>query len=167
MPRAVRSSDCENWLIQMGNRHRLKAFTLIEVMVAMAITAITFALTSYGFEQANSWFSSISDSTEEVASDYLIHIDLENQFQATQLCVQRNQLIEMDSVSFDFGESKLIRRTYTSSDTINSTIEGITFNERFVNNSEILKYSQNGTEYQIIKKIGVASSVNQQVFGKD
>ena len=59
---------------------KLKAFTVVEMMVALVVGSFALAFAAFGYQQANQWYLQIMHGEHHIVRSYLVHSDLERTY---------------------------------------------------------------------------------------
>ena len=116
-------------------RVKLKAFTLLELLVAMAITGIVVSIAGLVFNVMGKQFNSYKETSEDIASAYLLNNLLQSDFfNAATIYRSEDELIAANreyAVKYKFMQSYILRTAGERSDTF--FIEAGDIESRFMN----------------------------------
>ncbi|MBI1286281.1 MAG: prepilin-type N-terminal cleavage/methylation domain-containing protein [Flavobacteriales bacterium] len=106
----------------MKTNGKLRAFTLVEMMVSMLIVTVVLMMAAYGFRTVTEVSRRIRSELERSESNYLILSNVEQQFKRNRVLTKHFNDIQLDDVLFEFGVETTLRRQEGRIDTFPSVI---------------------------------------------
>lgn len=100
-----------------------KAFTLVEMLVTLSLTAMVVVFVGYAFRTVSTFQSKVSSSISANESTYMLMAEVERSFK-NSLSVQRQfKTLKFEDVQFDLGSEYAIRKQGLRSDTFPSVLQ--------------------------------------------
>ncbi|WP_452223476.1 PulJ/GspJ family protein [Lacinutrix chionoecetis] len=154
---------------------RIKAFTILEVVISLAIMSIIIAMVYVIFTLLSKQLYQYSNQTEQINNynqlNSLLIRDLHN---ASNISYTANELlltIQSDSIKYAHANNKLIRTHVNSIDTFSIEIKTFNIVENnllFINKRRPLQVTYHMFDQDIVgyyyKDFGVSNRVNKQFF---
>lgn len=152
--------------VQRPTSKKLKAFTLIEVLVTMLLTTIIIGIIYYAYEVVQKQFIHNKTNDEGITQLSMLNYLLEKDFNESAEVIAANNGItflynDLKSINYEFDEEYILRNTENVTDTFKIAVENATqlFLESLVNKGDLvdrlemdLKYSKESLYFVYTKE---------------
>ena len=142
----------------MQSKQKLPAFTLIELMITMLISSISFGIIYSGYEIVSKQYQSYKSSNEIIADALYLNVLMASDFSKARNAQKNDdgfQLIDYENKStiYELSEEYIVRKVSFSTDTFNVPVKNISF---LMNNSDVV------TEPYWIDEVSFDVNINKQ-----
>lgn len=101
-------------------KSRVTAFTLVEMMVTLTLTAIVLVMVGYAFRTVLTLRETVSSNLTLNESTYMLMADVERSFTNAQITTKQFNSLKLDGIRFDFEVDHAIRSQAHRSDTLSN-----------------------------------------------
>ncbi len=153
-------------------KNRLRAFTLIEVLITLVITGIAVVMVGYAFRTVKSTSNKVSAGISGVESCYFLMSDVERLFSSEAGPIFRFNEVKFTHTSYDFGVEYTVRKQNGRIDTFPNhlvqPVHGSTIDKRFKQPVDSLAFIHQEAEFKLKKQGSLAEYVNNSIeHGED
>lgn len=156
----------------MGKGNRLQAFTLLEMLAAMALTSVVVMFSAYGLGTVQQLSADMRGGLTASEFTYFMVSDMEARFSNGQPVRVRFSEVRIGDVTYDLGPEWSVRWQHHVSDTFPVPFTEPVFSEFDTTASEsvpvdVLTLRSGDLVFPICRGSSIADMVNTLVHGQD
>lgn len=158
----------------MWNR-KLKAFTLIEIMVSLVITSVVMLMAAYGFNTVVTLSDTERSSLSVSKASYFLLVDVEKQFMTGKIIETQFNDLTIGEVVFELGPELAFRKQINRIDTLPTFLDNPVYAYAIISRinsatsiQDSLSFSAGEATYALTRQSSLPNYINQRIqHGED